>query len=188
MWVFGETGRFELGRSSGTFSRRSYGVQRADPLSKSRQTRAFGHVAFNVSGSDFRGAVSGHCRHLEGDVGTSRLQVTDLPFRYRCRFSRAGQPLDAELLLDAAPLPTGLLLAESRAGEMRMNGRVFHLQAIHHSPAFAVRSGDPLGYRIGNIGAVDVNASPRTIFAPVEGPDREAVLLAGVALSLLWTS
>lgn len=181
----GESGRFKLGQSSGTFTRSYTKVRQVPPFSTPRLTRSFGHVAFVVSGTDFPGETSADCRHLEGEVGSS-LQVTDVPFRYRCRFSRGGQPMDAELLLDAAPLPVGFLTAETRAGEIRINGRVLSIEPIHHFPGLAVPSGDPLGYRFGSAGAVDVNASPRTIFAPQAGPDREAVLLGGLALSLLW--
>ena len=183
----GETGRFNLGGSSGVFSRSYSKVREVEPFSAPRRTRSFGHVSFEASGPDFAGRTEADCRHLEGEVGGS-LQITDLPFRYRCRFTRDGQPIDAELLLDAAHLRMGILVAETRTGEMRMNGRVLRLEAIHHSPALAVPSGDPLGYRIGTVGAVDVNASPRVIYAARGGQDREGVLLGGLALGLRWSN
>ncbi|MCW3798282.1 hypothetical protein OMW55_10760 [Sphingomonas sp. BN140010] len=183
---FGETGHFRLGASSGSFTRSYARMRQVEPFSTPRLTRSFGHVAFAVTGPDFGAPTSADCRHVEGEVGGS-LRVTDVPFRYRCRFTRDGKPMDAELLLAAAPLRIGLLTGETRAGEIRANGRVIRIEPIHRSPALAVPSGDPLGYRFGTVGAVDVNASPRVIFAPTAGPDREAVLLGSIALSLLWS-
>jgi hypothetical protein len=36
------------------------------------------------------------------------------------------------------------------------------------------------------IGALDLNGLNKTIFAPRLGPEREAVLAASLALSILW--
>ncbi len=53
-----------------------------------------------------------------------------------------------------------------------------------------VPAGTPLGYAFHldgrQIGAVDLNGTDKTIYAPRAGPEREAVLAAGLALSIFW--
>ena len=48
----------------------------------------------------------------------------------------------------------------------------------------------PLGYAFEangrQVGAVDLNGTKKTIYAPPSGPERELVIAASLALSILW--
>jgi hypothetical protein len=105
---------------------------------------------------------------------------------------RDGRPLDAHFILHAAPRKVWGATAETRAGEFRVGGRTIAIQPIHDSPQTRLPTMDPIGYRFmsggRDIGAIDVNGERKTLYAPRAVDDREAVLMAGLALSILWYS
>lgn len=186
---FGEQGRFALGESFGTFVRHKYRSGAQHVPSATGLTHAFGDSTFRVSGPDFGGVVEAVCTYGETAINVG-VEATVRPFQYSCRFSRNGAPLSAGLVLRTVPRAAGMLTTETRAGEFFLDGRSIQIEAIHESPNMIVAAGDPLGYRFDRngrpVGAVDLNGERKTIFAPIERADREAVLLAGLALSVLW--
>lgn len=190
---FGERGTFALASSSGSFYRQALSSRHRNfAFSPERVTTYRGDSGFEVKGPDFAGAVVGSCSHFEQEVGTRTLSVTQTPFHYRCRFFRDGQLLAGELLLSAAPRAVGPFTAETRVGLLTLGERAIEIQPIHDSPNLKIPTSEPLGYRFvaanQDLGAIDLNGERKTIYAPRGGADREAVLMASLALSVLWKS
>ena len=189
---FGQRGDFTLGASSGTFTRHALSASDPQILGSDEITSFFGNGGFSVTGADFDGRVEGECRYLEAEATDGSASVTTIPFHYRCNFSRDGRPLKASLVLHAAPRAVGPLTAETRMGRLEIDGRIFRIEPIHRSPQLGIPTSEPLGYRFvaasGDVGAIDINGERKTIYAPANGPDREAVLIGSLALSVLWKS
>jgi hypothetical protein len=187
---FGERGSFALGASSGSFVRHAFTGEKRVPFSSTRLTRSVGDGSFRVQGADFAGTVEGTCAYSEDELGSGGVSTTVSPFDYQCEFLRDGQPILARLALRAAPMAVGPLTAETRAGEILIGGRTIHIEPVHHMAGHRIAAGEPLGYRFvadgRDIGAVDLNGERKTIHAPFDGRDREAVLMASLALSVLW--
>jgi len=188
---FGERGTFALASSSGSFYRQALSNRHRDfRTSPERVTSYFGDSGFEVRGPDFGGTVAAACTHFEQEVGTRAYSVTTGPFQYRCRFMRDGRPLPTELILHAAPRAVGPLMAETRIGRLSVGGRQIDIEPIHNSPGLKIPTSEPLGYRFvsagRNLGAVDLNGERKIIYALGAGEDREAVLMASLALSVLW--
>ena len=189
---FGQRGRFQLGASSGTFARHALSAEHGGPFRTDDVTSFFGDGSFEVAGSDFDGTVTGNCRYLEAEANPGPATITTVPFRYSCIFSRNGQLLPGRLLLHAAPRAVGPFMAETRVGTFEVGGRTYGIAPIHTSSQLKIPTAEPLGYRFvadaGDVGAIDVNGERKTIYAPASGPDREPVLIASLALSVLWKS
>ena len=190
---FGERGTFALASSTGNFYRQALSSRHRDfGLSPERVKTYHGDSGFEVKGPDFAGAVVGSCSHFEQEVGTRNFSVTQAPFQYRCRFFRDGQLLHGELLLSAAPRAVGPFTAETRVGRLILGDREIEIQPIHESPNLKIPTSEPLGYRFvsanQDLGAIDLNGERKTVYAPRGGADREAVLMASLALSVLWKS
>ena len=188
---FGERGSLAIGNSSGTFHRQALENRRRDLDSyPARVTTFVGDSGFEMRGPDFRGSVAAACKHFEQEAGTRGLSVTTEPFHYRCLFMRDGQFIPGELVLHAAPKAAGPLTVETRTGRFSIEGKEIAIEPIHHSPGLRVPTGDPLGYRFvsanRDVGAVDLNGERKTVYALGSGDEREAVLMASLALSVLW--
>lgn len=69
-------------------------------------------------------------------------------------------------------------------------GREIAVRSIHRDIAGGLPTSTALGYSFSangrEIGAVDLNGLNKTLYVPRSGPDREAVIVASVALSTFW--
>lgn len=183
----GERGSFRLGASSGKFTRSSYQHTSYDGF----LVRNSGGGTFAAAGAEFGGELSGQCKFDEEERNAGIVVVPALRFAYRCRFQRDGQPIRAGLILEEVPRSPGKLLSgRTRAGELHIDDKVVGIRAIHDMKGGRMPTGTPLGYMFEvdgrQIGAVDLNGGDKTIFAPQSGPEREVVLAASLALSILW--
>lgn len=178
-----QNGRFQVGASSGRFTRRASEQKIDDVL-----IHEWGGATFDAAGPEFGGQASGRCRFEQGEIDAGIAVLPHRRLTYRCRFDRAGAPV-GDLVIAEVPLGSGLLAGRSRAGELRLGGTTVQVQAIHHDTAGSIMTGTPLGYRFSSggrqIGAIDLNGGTRTIYAPrAAGPEREAVLMGSLALAL----
>ena len=183
---FGERGDFHLGSAPGTFTRRSLQTRLDDFY-----VQNIGSGSFDVAAAPGGGRLSGRCGFHEEEFGTGGLVAAGMRLAYGCEFARDGAPLLGGLLLKEVPTSRSILAGRTRAGELEIGGLTIQVRAIHDMAGGRMPTGTPLGYafhRDGRqIGAVDLNGGNKTIFAPVEpGPEREAVLLASLALSVFW--
>lgn len=181
-----ERGDFRLGASTGSF-RRSAGQQAFDDFYVSNA----GTASFTVDGPEVGGPLSADCGFHQGEVDTGIVVLAAERFTFHCGFERGAGTPKGELILRAVPRSPGRLLSGiSRAGELNFDGRRIGIRAIHDMEGGKMPTGAPLGdlFETGGrkIGAVDLNGGSKTVYAPLSGPDREAVLAASLALSILW--
>lgn len=181
-----QRGTFRLGASQGSF-RRSAGQEAFDDGYVSNA----GSASFNVDGPELGGPLSADCGFQQGEIDAGIAILPADRFTFHCGFHRGSEASKGELILRAVPRSPGRLLSGiSRAGELNFEGRRIGIRAIHDMEGGKLPSGTPLGYMfdIGGrqIGAVDLNGGDKIVYAPPPGPEREAVLAASLALSILW--
>ena len=182
-----ERGEFRLGASSsGTFTRRSLQTRLADFY-----VQNIGGGSFDVAGPELGARLSGRCGFHEEEFDTGVVVAPGARLAYGCEFARDRVPLRGGLLLKEVPTSRSLLAGRTRAGELQVGELTLGVRAIHQLEGGSLPSGSPLGYAFHldgrQIGAVDLNGPNKTIYAPATpGPEREAVLLASLALSVFW--
>ena len=183
----GRSGNFQLGQSTGTFTRSADRLGIFDPLLvKHRGGGAFRLQEF-PSGSD----LSGRCSYREAVVNTGPVSITPGRFVFHCDFARDGHPIDASLVIaDPKPAMGALHGRDERTGTLVYQGRVVAVRSIHRDIAGGLPNATALGYSFSvdgkEIGAVDLNGLNKTLFVPQSGMEREAVILGSVALSTFW--
>lgn len=183
---FGERGDFHLGSAPGTFTRRSLQTRLDDFYIQN-----IGGGSFDVAAPEGTARLSGRCGFHEEEFDSGVIVAPGLRLAYGCEFARDGVPIPGGLLLREVPTSRSILAGRTRAGELEVGGVTLQVRAIHEMEGGRVPSGSPLGYafHLGGrqIGAVDLNGENKTIYAPAQpGPEREAVLLASLALSVFW--
>lgn len=182
---YGERGDFTLGASHGQFTRLS--LQTGDGFVVDN----VGRGRFEVAGPELGGRVSATCGFHERELDMGAVVATRDRLAYGCNFERDRVPLPGGLLLAEVPTSGSVLAGRTRAGELQIGDLRIGIRAIHDMEGGRLPSGTPLGYAfdIGGrqIGAVDLNGGDKTIYAPrAAGPEREAVLMASLALSIFW--
>jgi len=180
-----ERGDFRLGASQGRFTRRS--LEADDGFFVDH----VGTGSFEIAGSELGGHVSATCGFHEQQVDMGVVVATNARLAYGCEFERDRVRIPGGLLLAEVPASRGLLAAPTRAGELEIGDLRIGIRAIHDMEGGGLPSGSPLGYAFDidgrQIGAVDLNGTDKTIYAPrTPGPEREAVLMASLALSVFW--
>jgi hypothetical protein len=181
-----QDGRFQLGSSEGRFSRRATQTRLFDTF-----VRDAGRGSFEVTGPEFGGAASGHCGFEQREIDAGVAVLPNGRLTYRCRFERAGESLNGGLLLAEVPHGSGAFAGRTRAGEIQLGDLRVGIRPVHHFQGGSMPTGTPFGYAFDvggrQIGAVDLNGAKKTIYAPrASGPERDAVLMASLALSVLW--
>ena len=182
---YGERGDFTLGASHGRFARIS--LQTGDGFVIDNVGR--GH--FEVAGPELGGRVTAICGFHERELDMGALVATRDRLAYGCEFERDRVPLPGGLLLSEVPTSRSVLAGRTRAGELQVGDLRIGIRAIHDMEGGRIPSGTPLGYAFEidgrQIGAVDLNGGDKTIYAPrASGAEREAVLMASLALSIFW--
>ncbi|WP_423142563.1 hypothetical protein ACOYW6_04215 [Parablastomonas sp. CN1-191] len=190
---WGQRGRFTLSGidAAGQFDRT------ADENSVDGYKRQRGHVRFSMAGAGLSGALTGSCGYgqdsLSETAPVSRsiettTTVTVRPFNLVCDFTRDGQPAGV-LTLRMVPGRT-VDIRTLRAGTLRYGGEVLALRSVHTFEGSKMPTAMPLGYMMtranAEIAAAYFNGGTRTLALPKAGPAREAALMAGVALTLMW--
>lgn len=83
-----------------------------------------------------------------------------------------------------------MLSGRTRDGGLHMDERAMTIRAICRMQRGHLPTVDPLGYafEVGGqpVKAIDLNGGDKTIHAPRDGPDRQLVLAASLALAILW--
>jgi len=181
-----QDGRFRLGTSEGRFTRRA---------TKSTILNSFvrnaGGSSFEVTGPELGGSAGGRCGFEEREINAGVATLPNGRLTYNCAFQNDGQPVDGGLFLAEVPNGHGIMAGRTRAGELRLGQLTVGIRPIHHFQGGRLPTGMPLGYAFDvggrQIGAVDLNGINKTIYAPRQpGSERDAVLMASLALSVFW--
>jgi hypothetical protein len=118
------------------------------------------------------------------------VSVDARPFAYHCFFGRNGAQV-GELVIEEETGSVGSMLSKrGRRGFLLFDGVRYEVTSIHRDQGGGFAAATPLGYRFDAdgraVGAVDLNGTNKTLFAPSSGRAREAVFAGGLALSVLW--
>ena len=183
----GTRGGFRLAGTPGTFTRSAERLGLFDPL----LVRRSGGGAFSLAASELGPELSGRCRYREREVNAGPVSVTPGRLVYACRFSRGGEPLAAELVLEDPASAFGTLHGRAeRVGRLHLDGREIGIRSLHRDRGGGLPAPTALGYMFDedgrDVGAIDVNGGNKTLFLPRDPALREAVLAASLALAVFW--
>jgi hypothetical protein len=181
-----QDGPMRLGASEGRFSRRATQTNVFNTF-----VRNAGGGSFEIAGPEIAGNAGGRCGFDERELNLGGVVVPNGRLTYRCEFRRDGRPVAGGLFLAEVPSGSGVLAGSTRAGHIQLGELRVGIRPIHRSAGGGLPTGMPLGYAfdLGNrqIGAVDLNGTNKTIYAPRQpGLERDAVLMASLALSVFW--
>jgi hypothetical protein len=181
-----QDGHFRLGASEGRFSRRATTTAILNTF-----VRNAGSGSFEISGPELGGSAGGRCGFEEHEIDAGVAVLPNGRLTYRCAFYRDGRPIPGGMFLTEVPHGSGLLAGITRAGDVQVGGVKLDIRPIHRLAGTSVPAGTPLGYSFDvagrQVGAVDLNGLNKTIYAPRQpGPERDAVLMAALALSVFW--
>lgn len=184
----GKSGSFTLAGASGTFARGADRLGIMDPTF----VRHSGGGRFALAESPVAPALAGRCSYREGQVNLGSVSVTPRRFGYQCDFVRGSAAAPAgRMAIHDRNAPAGSIagLAE-REGMLDYSGQRLVVRSIHRSAGGSLPLSAPLGYAFvadgREVGAVDLNGTRKTVYAPTGGPYREAVIAGALALSILW--
>ncbi len=177
-------GQFQAGTASGTFSRSGSRLAVFDALYE-----AEGAVAsFSLIGKD---AIAARCTMKRRTANAGALTVEFKPMTYSCSFD--GGPRPAELNLREARSTSRLQpMLRQRSGEMTLGDVRLQLRSSHALNGSTLPSAAPIGYVFERdtrvVAAVEINGTEPAILSAAASADgeRQAVLLAALALALLW--
>ena len=183
----GTSGQFTLGEARGVFTRSAGRLGIFDPM----VVRRSGGGTFEIEGVPGMGGIAGDCGYREGEVNLGPVSLRPRRLALRCAFGRDGAAIDATLVVTDPHGPLGRIDGRSaREGILRYDGEEISIRSIHRARGGGLPTPTPLGYMFSvagrQIGAVDLNGTNKTIFAPQAGPRREAVIAGAIALSIVW--
>ncbi len=183
----GTRGDFELGNTRGTFSRSAERLGIFDPV----LVRHEGGGSFHLDGTAASPSLGGRCAYREGQFNVGPIAVTPKRLAFHCEFARGDRLIDAAFVLEDPQSAIGTVHGRSeRRGTLFYEDEVIAVRSIHRDQAGGLPISTPLGYIFSDeqseIGAVDLNGLNKTVFAPLGGKRREAVLAASLALSIFW--
>lgn len=183
----GTRGDFRLAGATGHFTRSAERLGLFDPLLVDNR----GGGSFIVSGGEIDGELYGRCRFTRREVNVGPITATPDRLLYLCEFGRDGRRLDAELVLEETRDSKGALFSKAeRKGELNFEGQRIAIRSIHRDQGGGLASATPLGYLFEaegrGVGAIDLNGANKTFYAPRNPETRQAVIAAGLALSIFW--
>jgi len=181
----GTRGTFGLAGAQGRFYRSS------ESASAFGDVRKRGGGSFTVGPPAVAEELSGFCDFSEREIRPGRgIAVTTDRLIYGCAFEREGRRIEAELVVEAADGRGTAMFRHEREGYLLFEGQRIELKSIHSFDDGKLPTITPLGYSFhsngAQIGAIDLNGLDKTLFAPRQGPEREAVIAAALALAIFW--
>lgn len=176
-------GQFQAGTASGNFSRSGSRLAVFDALYEEDSAVA----SFSLVGKE---TIAARCTMKRRTANAGVLTVEFKPMTYACRFD--GGPRPAELLLREARSTSGPQpMLRQRAGDITLGDVRLQLRSSHALIGSTLPSAAPIGYVFERdarvVAAMEINGTEPVIHsaASAEG-ERLAVLLAALALALLW--
>lgn len=179
-------GEFTVADARGTFSRSASRLALFDALFEGEKAMA----SFNLTRGDSR--VSARCDMRRRTVNAGILTHEVRPLAYACQFDDGVAP-PAQLSVREARRATRLQSMRSeRSGEIVLGNTRLQLRSSHALAGTPLETAAPIGYlferRGRTVAAVEVNGGDTVIFLPTggTGDERQAIVLASLALALLW--
>jgi len=177
-------GQFRVGGDSGSFTRSASRLAVFDALYEGESAVA----SFTFDGSV---RVQAACAMKRRTANVGVLTYEFKPMVFDCDFKGAPPPASLELRESRSSSRVQSMRRE-RSGEVAVGGARLQLRSVHDIAGSALPVAAPIGYlfeRDGrNVAAVEINGTePAILLASGSGLDeRQAVVLASLALALLW--
>ena len=182
----GGGGKFRLAGTPGVFRRGADRIGFMDPLF----VRYVGGGRFDLQASDVTPAISARCAYGEGRVNVGPVSVAHRPLSYMCEIATDGEPNGRLLIHDTGGTLGSVNGRSEREGTFEYRGQRLVVRSIHRMIGSPLPVQAPLGYMFladgRQVGAVDLNGPDKTILAPRSPEFRQAVIAAGLSLSIFW--
>jgi len=181
----GTSGTLRVAGNSGPFTRAASQLALFDIASFDR-----GGSTFTVSGADFPSPVSARCRFRQNTVTLGVVDFNPKKMAYECDFD--GLP-GARLALQETAASGGVrTMKAERRGQITADGKALALRSVHDIEGAMLPVAAPIGYVFESgsqpVAALELNGTVARLRLPdaAEPELRRGVLLAAIALSLLW--
>jgi hypothetical protein len=179
----GTRGSFRVAQAAGQFTRAASRLSFFDVVATER-----GASGFSLSGGGFDAPVNARCGFKQRTVTIEVVQFRPKPFAYECEFDGA---VAGRLTLHEAHRGEQTLTTE-RSGQITVQGTPIVLRSVHRVQGSPLPLAHAIGYVMERdgaaIGAVELNGPTPRLWLPNDagGGARHGVLLAALALALLW--
>jgi hypothetical protein len=181
----GTSGTLRVAGNSGPFTRAASQLALFDVASFDR-----GGSTFTVSGADFPSPVSARCRFRQNTVTLGIVDFNPKKMAYECDFDGLpGARLSLQETVAGGDVRT---MQAERRGQITVNGKVLALRSVHDIEGAVLPVASPIGYVLESgsqpVAAVELNGTvPQLRLPDATQPElRRSVLLAAIAVSLLW--
>lgn len=178
------SGRFTLGASSGRFER---SASRLSVFELLQQDRAAVQYSFDGDGA------RGQCKLRGNTVTAGVAQLAVKPAAFDCDFARGDGSAAARLELRAvttAGMSAGAGTRDERQGRLAAGPVALEVRSIHRVQGSPLPLAAPVGYEFLQDGravaALELTGTTPRLWRPADGPLREPVTQAALALALLW--
>ena len=179
-----QSGRFSIGRSAGRYERSASRLSVFDVV---QQDRAAVRYTLDDDG------MQGQCK-LRGNTVTAGIaQLAVKPTAFDCDFARGDGTAAARLELRAvttAGMSAGAGTRDERQGRLSAGPVALEVRSIHRVQGSPLPLAAPVGYEFLQDGravaALELTGTTPRLWRPADGPLREPVTQAALALALLW--
>lgn len=176
----GRSGRFAVGEAGGSFRRGRDRLALFEVVTFDRAT-----TGYELQGPDGR-ELKAACVGRETAVTVSIIDVRARPYTLSCEWSGARP---ARMTLSAPSWIPGTKAL--RQGQFTSGDLVLDLRSVHEVQGSPLPLEAPIGYLVLHagqpVGAVEVNGTqPRVWLPPAGSPLREPVVMAALAVAVLW--
>jgi hypothetical protein len=180
----GEKGRFNLGATAGRYER---GANRLSVFGLFEHDRAA--VQYTLDGDGTRGS----CKLRGNTVTAGIVQLPTKPAGFDCDFARGDGTAAARLELRAvvnAGMSAGAGTRDERQGRLSAGPVALEVRSIHRVRGSPLPLSAPVGYEFMDggraVAALELTGPTPRLWRPADGPLREPVTQAALALALLW--
>jgi hypothetical protein len=179
----GPRGEFSVAGHGGAFTRRATRLSFFDAVATDRA-----NTTFTLNGPAFAAPVSARCGLAQRTATLNVMAFTPRPLQYDCAFEGvAGARL---VLQEGAKGLAGKLGQAQRRGFVDVGGTRLALRSVHNVQGSPLPLDAPIGYVFeaegAAVGAVELNGTTPEVLLPRAVAQRQAALLAAIALALVW--
>jgi len=179
-----QSGRFSLGPSAGHYERSASRLSVFDLVQQDRAA-----VRYTLDGDGTRG----QCKLRGNTVTPGIAQLAVKPTAFDCDFARGDGTTAARLELRAvttAGMSAGIGTRDERQGRLSAGPVALEVRSIHRVQGSPLPLAAPVGYEFLQDGravaALELTGTAPRLWRPADGPLREPVTQAALALALLW--
>lgn len=179
-----QSGRFSLGPSAGRYERSASRLSVFDLVQQDRAA-----VRYTLDGDGTRG----QCKLRGNTVSAAIAQLAVKPTAFDCDFARGDGTAAARLELRAvsrAGMSGGAGTRDERQGRLSAGPVALEVRSIHRVQGSRLPLAAPVGYEFLQDGrvvaALELTGATPRLWRPADGPLREPVTQAALALALLW--